>query len=81
MAKKKINSELPTQELSKTRHELLSKFFYDLSKIIFTTMVVGQFLILRENLDDLYVRLTLVFGIILAILFAIIANSLLSESD
>lgn len=44
-------------------------------------MVVGQVLILRENLDDLYLRLTLVFGIILAILFAIIANSLLSESD
>lgn len=81
MAKKKINSELPTQELSKTRHELLSKFFYDLSKIIFTTMVVGQVLILRENLDDLYVRLTLVCGFVATCFFAIVANGILKKME
>lgn len=79
MAKKKINSELPTQELSKTRHELLSKFFYDLSKIIFTTLVVGQILILRENTDDPFVRIMFVVGVFATCFFAIIANMVLKK--
>lgn len=81
MTKRNSTTELTTRELSKTRHELLSKFFYDLSKIIFTTLVVGQILILRENLDDLFVRLTLVFGFLATCVFARIAYGILKSSN
>ena len=41
------------KERDKIRRETLGKFFFDLAKLMFTTMVLGEMLLLAKDIGDI----------------------------
>ena len=41
------------KERDKVRRETLGKFFFDLAKLMFTTMVLGEMLLLAKDIGDI----------------------------
>lgn len=70
-----------TREKDKVRREKLSSFFFDLSKITYTVLVVGLLVTLFQN--ELYTNhlmtALVVVGIIVAFEFAKIGNNILKK--
>lgn len=66
------------KERRKTREDNLAKYLYDLSKLTFAGLVIGGLmnLIQSEEADWINVA-TIVFGIILFIILAMISNNIL----
>ena len=65
------------KEKDKARREKLSGYFYDLSKLCFTGMFIGILIPLVSNTGDVRMWILALFGIILTILSAMLANKLM----
>ena len=50
------------REKDKIRREVLAKYFYDLSKLMFVAIVLGEMLILQKDISDSSGWLMIVFG-------------------
>ena len=65
------------KERNKTRKEKLAGYFFDLSKICFTGMVISFVLPLISESDNTIMWLVTLFGICLTISSAMLANKIL----
>ena len=65
------------KEKDKTRKEKLAGYFFDLSKICFTGMVISFILPLISESDNMTMWLVTLFGICLTISSAMLANKIL----
>ena len=45
------------REKDKIRREVLAKYFYDLSKLMFVAIVLGEMLILQKDISDSFTYL------------------------
>ena len=66
-----------TKERDKTRKEKLAGYFFDLSKICFTGMVISFVLLLISESGNTVMWLVTLFGICLTISSAMLANKIL----
>lgn len=70
----------PRERLRKrneTRREKLAGYFFDLSKLTFTGLVIGIILPLFTNADDPNNWYVIIIGIILTVLTALLANKIM----
>lgn len=65
------------QEKDKIRREILAKYFFDLSKLMFTAIVLGEMLILQQDIKDSSSWLMIVFGGSFTYFLAWIGNKIL----
>lgn len=65
------------REKDKFRKEILAKHFYDLSKLIFAAVVLGEMLILQKDISDSSSWLMIIFGGLSTYLLAWIGNNIL----
>lgn len=65
------------QEKDKIRRETLAKYFYDLSKLMFAAIVLGEMLILQQDINDSSSWLMIAFGGLLTYLSAWTGNKIL----
>ena len=59
------------------RKEKLATFFFDLSKVCFTGLVIGVIIILAGDFTNIRMWAVLIFGIASTTMFALIANKFL----
>ena len=65
------------RERDKSRRETLGKYFYDLSKLMFASIVLGELFILQKDINDPSGWMMIVFGGLLTYLLAWIGNKIL----
>lgn len=65
------------RERDRSRRETLGKYFYDLSKLMFAAIVLGEMLILQKDMSDSISWLMILFGGLLTYLLAWIGNKIL----
>ena len=65
------------RERDRSRRETLGKDFYDLSKLMFAAIVLGEMLILQKDMSDSISWLMILFGGLLTYLLAWIGNKIL----
>ena len=65
------------KERDKVRRETLGKFFFDLAKLMFTTMVLGEMLLLAKDICDINNWGMLNIGILGTYLLARVGNRIL----
>lgn len=65
------------KEKDKVRREKLAGYFFDLSKLSFTGLVVSVILPLFSNVENVIMWLVALFGMILTISSALLANKIL----
>ena len=65
------------KERDKVRRETLGKFFFDLAKLMFTTMVLGEMLLLAKDIGDINNWGMLNIGILGTYLLARVGNRIL----
>ncbi|MCD8267393.1 MAG: hypothetical protein LUD46_02295 [Parabacteroides sp.] len=66
-----------TKEKDKVRREKLAGYFFDLSKLSFAGLVVSVTLPLFSNIGDMKIWFAALFGIILTMSSALLANKIL----
>lgn len=78
---KNIEQKKERREKDKTRKDKLSSYFFDLSKVTYTVMVVGlfAFIIQNETYKNISLNVGVFIGIGFAILFARIGNNILKK--
>lgn len=77
MGKWNIQMKLENRERRKVRRENLSKFFYDLAKLVFAGVVIGGILQLYGNPNDLNLWVMVIIGTMVTYLIAYFANNIL----
>ena len=65
------------KEKDKTRREKLAGYFFDLSKLSFTGLVISIILPLFSNVENTILWLAALFGTVLTISSAMLANKIL----
>lgn len=65
------------RERQKTRRENLSKFFYDLAKLVFAGVVIGGIIQLYGNPTDWNLWVMVIMGTMVTYLVAYFANNIL----
>lgn len=65
------------REKDKFRRETLAKYFYDLSKLMFAAIVIGEMLILQQDITDSSSWLMIAFGGSFTYFLAWIGNKIL----
>lgn len=65
-----------SNEMQKLKKETMAKYFYDLSKLTFTAMVLGGSVSFLQGVEIKWI-IAIIAGIVLAIALAGIGNSLL----
>lgn len=65
------------RERQKTRRENLSKFFYDLAKLVFAGVVIGGIIQLYGNPTDWNLWVMVIMGTMVTYLIAYFANNIL----
>jgi len=65
------------KERSKTSREKLAGYFFDHSKVSFAGLVIGIIIPLLSNVEDFNTWITAVFGLMLTVILALIANKIL----
>jgi len=65
------------KEKNKVRREKLAGYFFDISKLSFTGLVVGVLLPLISNSQDISIWIAAVMGLLLTISAALLANNIL----
>lgn len=60
-----------------SRKDMLAKYFYDLSKLMFAAIVLGEILILQKDMKDPISWLMIILGSLLTYLLAWIGNKIL----
>lgn len=71
----KIRTEV--KEKNKARKEKLAGYFFDLSKVSFAGLVIGIIIPLLSNMKDYSTWFAAVFGLMLTVILALIANKIL----
>lgn len=59
---KQLGEKLEGRERDKARRETLAKYFYDLSKLMFAAIVLGEILILQKDMKDPISWLMIILG-------------------
>lgn len=72
---RKIKEE--NRKKSDTRREKLAGYFFDLSKLSFAGLIVGLILPLFSDISDVTNWLSVLFGVLLTIIPALLANKIL----
>lgn len=65
-------------EKDKFRKENLGKFFYDLSKLTFAAIVLGEMLVLQKDITDFMSWYMICVGILQTYILAYIGNKILN---
>jgi len=78
---KNIEQKKERKEKDKSRKDKLSSYFFDLSKVTYTVLVVGLFvfIIQNETYRNISLNIGVLIGICFAILFARIGNNILKK--
>lgn len=71
------NERQENRERDKVRKEILAKYFFDLSKLMFAAIVLGEMLILQKDISDSSSWLMIVFGGSFTYVLARIGNKIL----
>lgn len=66
-----------TQKRNDVRREKLAGYFFDLSKLSFAGLVIGLVLPIFSNVDDVTIWFAGLFGLILTVVSALMANKIL----
>lgn len=66
-----------SKERDRSRRETLAKYFFDLSKLMFAAIVLGEMLIIQKDMGDLTSWTMIGFGSLLTYLLAWIGNKIL----
>lgn len=74
---KQLGEKLEGRERDKARRETLAKYFYDLSKLMFAAIVLGEILILQKDMKDPISWLMIILGCLLTYILAWIGNKIL----
>lgn len=74
---KQLDEKKDTKEREKTRREKLAGYFFDLSKLIFTGLVIGGVTPLFADEPSKINWLTVLMGCFSTYMFALFANKLL----
>lgn len=65
------------RERDKIRRENLGKFFYDLAKLTFAAIVLGEMLVLQKDISDLMSWYMICVGILQTYILGYIGNKIL----
>lgn len=65
------------RERDLSRRDMLAKYFYDLSKLMFAAIVLGEILILQKDMKDPISWLMIILGSLLTYILAWIGNKIL----
>ena len=78
---KGINQKKDNKEKNKVRKEKLASYFFDLSKVTYTVLVVGLLVnvIQEQEFTNIVLDFTVVIGAIISIVFARIGNNILKK--
>jgi hypothetical protein len=70
-----------SKEKNKVRQEKLASFFFDLSKITYTVLVVGLLVnvIQEQDFTNFVLVVSVVVGVLISIIFARIGNNILKK--
>lgn len=71
------NEKKEVKERDKSRRENLGKFFYDLAKLTFAAIVLGEMLVLQKNFADITSWYMIGMGCIFTSLLAGMGNRIL----
>lgn len=63
----------------KIRKESLGKFFYDLAKLTFAAIVLGEMLVLQKDISDFMSWYMICVGILQTYILAYIGNKILKQ--
>lgn len=74
---KQLEEKKEGKEKDKVRREKLAGYFFDLSKLSFAGIVISIVLPLFSNVGDMKMWMAALFGIVLTILSALLANKIL----
>lgn len=74
---KQMEGKNEGKERDKTRRENLGKYFFDLSKLMFAAIVLGEILILQKDMSDTTSWLMIGLGGALTYILAWIGNKIL----
>lgn len=67
------------REQDKIRKESLGKFFYDLAKLTFVAIVLGEMLVLQKDISDFMSWYMICVGILQTYILAYIGNKILKQ--
>ena len=67
------------REQDKIRKESLGKFFYDLAKLTFAAIVLGEILVLQKDISDFMSWYMICVGILQTYILAYIGNKILKQ--
>ncbi|RHU23378.1 MULTISPECIES: DUF6722 family protein [Parabacteroides] len=67
------------REQDKIRKESLGKFFYDLAKLTFAAIVLGEMLVLQKDISDFMSWYMICVGILQTYILAYIGNKILKQ--
>jgi len=70
-------ARMEVKEQNKVRREKLAGYFFDLSKVSFAGLVIGIIIPLLSNVEDFNTWIAAVFGLMLTVILALIANKIL----
>lgn len=73
---KRIEEQKTSTDMKKLKKETMAKYFYDLSKLTFTAMVLGGMISFLQGTEIKWI-IAIIAGCVLAITLAGIGNSLL----
>lgn len=71
------DSRKERKEKNRVRREKLAGYFYDISKLSFTGLVIGVLLPLISNTHDISIWLAAIMGLVLTIVAALLADNIL----
>lgn len=74
---KETENQKERKEKNKARREKLAGYFYDISKLSFTGLVIGVLLPLISNTHDINIWLAAIMGLVLTIVAALLADNIL----
>ena len=69
------------KERDKIRRETLGKFFFDLAKLVFAAIVLGEILLLQENVFDKSCWVMIMTGLSVTYSLAWLGNKILKEKN
>lgn len=75
----RVKKGVERREKDKTRSEKLASYFFDLSKVTYTVLVVGLLVnvIQEQNFTNIVLDVTVVVGVLLSIVFAKVGDNIL----
>lgn len=78
---KQLEEQKDKKELNRSRKEKLASYFFDLSKVTYTVLVVGLLVnvIQEQDFTNIVLVISVVLGVLISIIFARIGNNILKK--